>query len=538
MNKAKGSNFIKGAITLSVAGLIAKLMGFSYRIVLPRIIGAEGVGLYQLAYPIYTSLLVISTSGLPVALAKLISDRIAKNEHRSAFMIFKIGRRISISMGICLSLLMVLVARPIINIFQWDPRVIYSVVAIAPAIFFVSIMSTYRGFFQGLQDMAPTAYSQVIEQFIRIISMVILVYLLLPYGIEMAAAGATFGAVTGAAAGLLILIYIYFRRREKIWDFVNTGSIVDFNSWEIAKKIVSLAIPVTFGALILPLMSFVDAAIVPTRLQTAGFDNPLELYGQLAGMALVLVRLPTMFTIALATSLVPAISEAFAVNNEKLIKSRAESALRLAILIGLPASVGLFILAKPLTTVIFDNAKAAVPLRFISWGVLFIALKQTTSAVLQGMGKPVISARNLLVGAVFNAVINYTLTALPQFGIRGAALGTVTGFAIAAFLNIYYVKRHIKFKFNFMQIFIKPLLAVASMAFFVLKGFDLMCDIYGIFFDQYYILSTFSAVLIGGAVYLFLLLLLQEIKYSDIVLIPKFGKKIADILFDFGLLRK
>ncbi|MFO7819190.1 MAG: polysaccharide biosynthesis protein [Halanaerobacter sp.] len=538
MNKSKGNNFIKGAITLGVAGLITKLMGFSYRLVLPRMIGAEGVGLYQLAYPIYTSLLVISTSGLPVALAKLISDRIAKKEHRSAFMIFKVGRRISISMGLCLSLLMILLARPIINIFQWDSRVIYSVVAIAPAIFFVSIMSTYRGFFQGLRDMTPTAYSQVIEQFIRIISMVILVYLLLPYGIEMAAAGATFGAVTGAAAGLLILIYIYFRRREKIWDFVNTGSTVDFNSWKIAKKIISLAIPITFGALILPLMSFVDAAIVPTRLQTAGFDNPLELYGQLSGMALVLVRLPTMFTIALATSLVPAVSEAFAVNNEKLIKSRTESALRLAVLIGLPASVGLFILAKPLTTVIFDNAQAAVPLRFISWGVLFIALKQTTSAVLQGIGKPVVSARNLLVGAVFNALINYTLTALPQFGIRGAALGTVTGFAIAAFLNIYYAKRHIKFKFNIMQMFIKPLLAVGIMAFLVLKGFDLMCDIYGLFFDQYYILSTFSAVFIGGVVYLFLLLLLQEIKYSDIVLIPKFGKRIADILFDFGLVKK
>ncbi|MGM0501752.1 MAG: putative polysaccharide biosynthesis protein [Bacillota bacterium] len=538
MNKSKGSNFIKGAITLSVAGLIAKLMGFSYRIVLPRIIGAEGVGLYQLAYPIYTSLLVISTSGLPVALAKLISDRIAKKEHRSAFMIFKVGRRISVIMGICLSLLMIFLARPIINIFQWDSRVIYSVVAIAPAIFFVSIMSTYRGFFQGLQDMAPTAYSQVIEQFIRIVSMVILVYLLLPYGIEMAAAGATFGAVTGAAAGLLILIYIYFRRREKIWDFVNTGSIVDFNSWEIAKKIVYLAVPVTFGALILPLMSFVDAAIVPTRLQTAGFNNSLELYGQLSGMALVLVRLPTMFTIALATSLVPAISEAFAINNEQLIKSRTESALRLAVLIGLPASVGLFILAKPLTTVIFGNAKAAVPLRFVSWGVLFIALKQTTSAVLQGLGKPIVSARNLLVGAVFNAIINYTLTALPQFGIRGAALGTVTGFAIAAFLNIYYAKKHIKFELNFMQIFIKPLLAVGIMAFFVLKGFDLMQKIYGSFFDQYYILSTFSAVFIGAGVYLFLLLLLQEIKYSDIVLIPKIGKKIADVLFDFGLVKK
>lgn len=532
--------FIKGAITLGTAGLISRLMGFTYRIILPRVIGAEGVGLYQLAYPIYTTLLVVSTSGLPVALAKMISDKITKKEYKFAYKIFRVSLFLSMGIGLFLSLLMAVLAGPIIDIFNWDPRSIYSIFAITPAVFFVSMVATYRGFFQGLQNMVPTAFSQVIEQFFRIVTMVILVFLLLPYGIEFAAAGATFGAVVGAIAGLLVLLYIYYKKSKDIWKKIDQqNSETNFNFRKIAQDIISLAVPVTFGALILPLMSFIDAAIVPARLQIAGFDNFMELYGQLAGMAMVLVHFPTIFTLSLAKSLVPAISEAFALEDFALIKRRTESSFRLTILIALPSAVGLFALAEPLATVVFASPGAAIPLRFVAWGVLFISIKQVTAAILQGMGKAVIPARNLFIGAIFNAFINYYLTALPSFGIRGAALGTVSGFAIASFLNLYYTSKWTDFNFDWRRFILKPLIAVVVMFIVISEGFAVVYNIYSYFLADYsYTLTTFSMVMLGVLIYSFLLLLLNEIKYNDLILIPKVGHQIADFLLDWGLLKK
>ncbi|MFW6269661.1 MAG: putative polysaccharide biosynthesis protein [Bacillota bacterium] len=530
-------SFIEGAVILSAAGLIAKLMGFGYRIVLPRVIGDQGVGLYQLAYPIYTTLLVVSRSGIPVSLAKLISDRIARDERKAAFKIFRVGRALSIVIGLFFFLLMFLLAKPIINFLEWDTKAIYPVLAISPAIFFVSIMATYRGFFQGLQDMVPTAYSQVIEQLIRMTTMIVLVVVLIPYGAGPGAAGATFGAVTGSIAGLLTLLYIYNKRKREIWKYVQIGSQLNINTLKIVKDIAALGIPVTIGALVLPIMTFVDAAIVPQRLMTAGFmsSRALELYGQLSGMAMVLVNFPTIITISLAASLVPSISEAFALKQTFTIKRRTEAALRLTILIGLPSSVGLYIMAEPLTGAIFNNFEAAVPLRFLSWGVLFITLQQTSSAILQGLGKTQIPAFNLFIGAIINGMINYTLTAVPRFGIRGAALGTVVGFGIAALLNLIYVKIYSNYSFKFKQFILKPVFAVALMGLVVKEGYNLVLNLTAGFIKYNFYFSTFFTVFLAAIIYMITLLLINEIKYSDIVLVPGIGETLANNLKKLGL---
>lgn len=539
MGEDKGNNFIKGAAILTAAGLTAKVMGFVYRVILTRIIGTEGMGLYQMAYPIYTTLLVVSRSGIPVSLAKLISARIALGERKTAFKIFRVGRYLSLGVGFFFSLLMAFLAKPLVNIFNWDPRAYYAVLAISPAIFFVSIMATYRGFFQGLQNMVPTAYSQVIEQLVRMITMVTLVYFLVPYGLGFAAAGATFGAVTGSVAGLLTLLYVYYKRKKHIWNYVQIGSIDTLDSWKIIKDIAALGIPITFGALVQPLMTLVDTIIVPNRLQVAGFtiEKTTRLFGDLAAVAMTLVNFPTIITVSLAASLVPAISEAFALKEDNLIKARTQTGLRLAILLGLPSSVGLYVLARPLSRVIFAAPDAAIPLRVVAWGVLFIALQQTSSAILQGIGKTGIPARNLLLGAITNAFINYTLTGLPSFGIRGAALGTVAGFAVAALLNLFSVKKYTHFDFKVKVLVIKPVLAVFLMGVVTKQGFLLLNKLFSYFTDYSYTLATSVIVLMAIIAYGFALLLLKEIKYSDLVLIPKIGKKLASKLKKLGLVR-
>jgi len=527
----KSASFLKGAFILSLAGILSKVMGFGYRIILSRILGDEGIGLYQMAYPIYATLLVVSRSGIPIALAKLISDRVAKDQRKAAFKIFVVG--------LFFSILMAVMAKPLVNMLNWDPRAFYAVLALSPAIFFVSIMATYRGFFQGLQNMVPTAYSQVLEQLVRMITMIGLVYYLIRYGLGYAAAGATFGAVTGAIAGLILVMKIYSNKKTEIFSFIKTGSVETIKTFKIIKDIAYLGIPITFGALVQPLMNLVDAAIVPNRLQIAGFsiETASQLYGRLAGMAMVLVNFPTIITVALAASLVPAISEAFAQDKNQLIKRRTETALRLTILIGLPSAAGLFILAEPITSVIFNNAQAAIQLRLVAWGVFFIAIQQSTSGIIQGIGKTKIPARNLFIGALVNGGLNYYLTALPAFGIKGAAVGTVTGFAVAAGLNLISLKYYTDFRFKVKQFIVKPFITVAIMVVFTHYGFGILNNYLNMLqIPSAYIISTFLIVILAVIVYMATLIIFKEIKYSDLKMIPYVGDHIAEFLRKYNVL--
>ncbi|RAK06610.1 stage V sporulation protein B [Halanaerobium saccharolyticum] len=536
----KQGSFIKGAAILTAAGLAARVMGFGYRVILTRIIGAEGMGLYQMAYPIYTVLLVVSRSGIPVALAKLIADKIAADKRKEAYKIFKVARKMSFIVGLIISIIMALSARPLISLLSLDPRSYYAVLAISPAIFVVSIMASYRGFFQGLQDMVPTAKSQILEQFIRMFTMVGLVVFLVPYGLDYAAAGASFGAVSGAFGGLLILLYIYAKRREKIFSFLEKGSdSVELSTKNVVKRIISLGVPITLGALVMPLMSLVDLVFVPNRLQAAGYmvREATALYGMFSAVAMPLVNFPTIITVSLAASLVPAIAEAFTLGKEKLINYRTQTALRLTVLISLPAAAGLFLLAEPLTEIIFAEPGAAVPLRFVAWGVFFIALQQTSTGILNGIGKTSIPARNLMIGAVFNGFINYTLTAVPAFGIRGAALGTTIGFAIAALLNLYYVKKESGFIIDAKTMILKPLTAVFLMGVFVEVFNNLLNRLLEANELAYaYQISTFTTVAAAAIFYFVLLLILKEIKYNDLAMLPLFGKKLAELLRKYRII--
>lgn len=542
MTGGKRRSFIEGAAILTAAGMLAKAMGFVYRIFLTRIIGTEGIGLYQVAYPIYTTLLVVSRSGIPIALAKLISDKISRGERKEAFQIFNVSRKLSFSVGLFFSILMILLAKPLTIIFKWGPDAFYPVAAIAPAIFFVSIMATYRGFFQGLQDMVPTAISQIVEQFVRMLTMISLAYILVRHSLSLAAAGATFGAVTGAIAGLFVLIFIYYKRRKKIWSFVREDPEAypdKSRTREIIRDIASLAIPITIGALVQPLMNLVDTIIVPMRLLAGNITaEPMALFGELTGVAMTLVNFPTIITASLATSLVPSIAEAYALREATQIKRRTQTGLRLTILISLPAAVGLYVLAEPLTTIIFAVPTAARILRITAWSVVFIGLQETSSAILNGMGRTRIPARNLFVGALVNAFFNYTLTANPRFGIRGAAFGTVFGFAVAALLNLIYVKRYTEFKIDIRALVFKPAIAVTIMGIAVKQAFAILNTLFSLFTAYHYVIATFLAVLVGIVAYVLLLFITREIKYNDLLMIPGVGEKIARILKKIGLVRE
>ncbi|HHY41589.1 MAG TPA: polysaccharide biosynthesis protein [Thermoanaerobacterales bacterium] len=528
-------SFLKGALILTIAGFIVKILGAAYRIPLALLIKDEGMGLYQMAYPIYLILLSISTAGLPTAISKMVSEDAALGKYKNAYRIFVVSLVVLALVGLVLTVVLIAGAELLsIRVYQ-NPKAYYSIVSIAPAIFFVSVMSCFRGFFQGLQDMTPSAISQIVEQIGRVVAVFILANILLPYGVEFAAAGAAFGPVAGAVAGLIVLILVYYNRRGYLLTKMSLDTSRTFEDFvHIIYRLFSFAIPITLGGLVSPFMNMADAAIVSSRLQYAGFSvkRATELFGQLTGMAAPLVNLPVVATTALSASLVPAISEAVALNNRQMIASRAETGMRFSIIFGLPAAVGMYVLAEPITVLLYKNAEAGISLEVLSWGVVFLALTQTTTGILQGIGQTMIPVKNMFIGAAIKVVINYVLTGITYINIKGAALGTVIGYLIPSLFNALQVIKWTDLKVDLNYMVIKPAFAAAIMGISVkLAHGELM--LLGLSQNK----ATVFAIALGVLVYVLALLLSGGLKQNDLELLPG-GRHIIRFIKKFGAFRR
>ncbi len=547
-------SLVKGAAILAAAGLVNRFLGAASRIVLPTLIGDEGVGLYQMAYPVYGVFLVVSTAGIPVAVSKLVAEQTAMSNPRGALRILKVATALLVATGALFSLALLVSASAIARHIARDARASLAIVAVSPAVLLLSVASAFRGYFQGLQEMAPSATSQVVEQIVRVASMIGLAWFLLPRGIEYAAAGANLGAVFGGAAGLATLLVAYLRSKHEpgswrlTWRQVRSvvapramrsgtdgstpGAHAD-STRSLIRRIFELSFPVVLAAAIMPLMQFLDIAIVPLRLGAAGFtpEESTRLFGRLTGMAQPLMYFPTLVTAAIAASAVPAVSEALARGGGATLSERAEEAIRLGFLFALPSAVGLFVFAREFSVLLTWPAEVEVPLRALAFGTVFLALQQTSSGILQGLGEVSVPVRNLAKGAVVKLVTSYVLTGLPAYGIRGAALGTVAAFAVAGLLNVVVVVRRLGFSVDVQNSLAKPALGAALMALAARGTYDAIFRATS---------SNARACLgaIGGGVLVYgvFLLLTRVIGRRELEVLPG-GGRIARILEKFGLLR-
>ena len=541
---SRGQSFVKGALILTSAGLGVRLLGAGLRVFLGAIMGDEGIGLYQMAYPVYTALLAVSTAGIPIAVSKLVAENIAKRDYRGAHRVFKTALVMLTLLGAVFSLLLYFGAETFIRWLELDPRAFYPLVTVSPAIFIVSIMSSFRGYFQGQQEMQPTAFSQIIEQLGRIGVAIALVYLLIPTGLEFAAAGATFGAVSGAFLSLLVLLLIFFRRRSEFKMLMQKQVMLrDFSHLDVIVRIATFSIPITLASLVIPLVNMVDLAVVPNRLLSAGFTmvEATALYGQLTGMANPVIQFPVLLTIALAMSLVPAISEAQALHNRALIVHRTNLAMRITMFFGIPSAIGLFVLAEPTTIVLYDNVNAAYPLSILAFSIVFLALYTATSGVLQGLGQTMEPVKNMMLGASVKLVLSWFLTAVPTLNIGGTAISTVVGFMLASLLNMRKVSRLTGWQFKFYELVGKPLIAALFMGMAV-------SFVYGALMGSFlpaeplpgveaaetvgrtaYALALFASVFFGMFVYVVLLFLVGGVKREDLMSLPRVGERLTTV---------
>jgi stage V sporulation protein B len=519
-----GESFLGEAFILAVAGLISRVLGAVYRIPLTRMIGQEGIGLYQLAYPLYVMLLQISTAGINIAVSKLIAERVAVRNLRGARSVFRSALILLTVFGAVSTLLMLGLARPISVYLHRDPRSYYAILALAPAILIVSVMATFRGLFQGFSKFAPTAVSQIAEQVVRVITALGLGYLLLPRGVAQAAAGASFGATTGALAGLILIVLMYWRSGRRLLTGVSADGPSEGTGF-LMGRLLALSVPISLAAIVLPLMSLIDSAVVPARLALLGLGRAevTALYGQLTGMALPVINMPTVISSAFGLSLVPTIARAYAFHDETRVRSESQQAVRMVVLLMLPAVAGLVLLASPVMELLYGAPAAGPVLAAVAPGLLFLTLQQTTSGVLQGLGRTDLPVRNLIMGALVKVVATYALTGLPSFGIRGAALGSALGFLTAASLNIASLVRLTGCQFALGGL-IQPAVATVGMGLAARWSYGLMLARWG------NSVATLAAIGVGFIVYLVLMLAVRGLRARDFELLPRIGGPLANNL--------
>ena len=532
-------SFLKGTFILAIAGIVVKIIGSLNWIFVSRVLGGEGIGLYQMAFPIYLLALSVSTAGVPVAISIITAEKVALKDILGAKRIFRISLLLMAVTGAFFSLATYFGAGLLIDYrFIRDPRAYYSVAALAPAIFFVTILASSRGYLQGWQRMTPTAVSQIAEQIFRVITMILFASLLLPRGLEFAAAGASLGAFAGAIAGLIVLVYYHWKlerdiRQKYSEELKEVNHTAKESSFKIIKRIFALALPVSATSVMLPVVANLDLMIVPARLEVAGYtvSQATELFGYLTGMAVPLINLATILTASLAVSIVPAISEAKALGDNKRSFQQTAAAMRISNLISFPAFIIIFMLDTPISELIYNATGAGPTVRVLSMSIVLLGIHQVTTGVLQGLGHTSIPMINMIIAAVAKVVLNWILTAQPSLGIQGAAWATVADIGIAAIMNMYFLNKYIGYKLEIKQV-IKTVVATLAMGIMI-------------HFAYLYILSvssnaiaTFGAIIAGCIIYAVSLILLGGINQSDVERVPMLGKYIIKILKRFGVFKE
>ncbi|MDP3386920.1 MAG: polysaccharide biosynthesis protein [Eubacteriales bacterium] len=533
-----GNNFLKGAAVLGTAGFIVKIIGAIYRIPLTNLIGTEGIGYFQPAYQVYNLLLVISLAGFPTAVARLVSEKMALENPQGAHQIFKLSMRVILVVSVVSSVTVLIFAKSIAQAIGY-PGTYYSLLGLVPALLIVPVMSVYRGYFQGMQNMMPTALSQVLEQLIRFAVGLSLAYMLSSSSLQKAAGGASFGASAGGLAGFIFILFIYARHRKNIHEKIdNATNNIEEESGKVISKLLTIAIPITMGASIVPLMGLIDAKLVSMRLAQIGYSviEATDLYGQLSGTAQTFINFPQVFSIAIAMSLVPSISNAYTRRDKEALNQTTDLGMRTSLIIGLPSAFGLYILAEPIIKLFYpalgpDKHKSVGQLlAILAISVVFLTVVQSLTAILQAVDKQRIPVKNLAIGALVKIVLTYVLVGIPSLNVKGAALSTIAAYLTAAALNYWDINKYTEVKVRLFRIAFRPFIASVVMGAVVYVVYHGGASIIGVK------LSALAAILCGVAVYFIALPITGTIKKEDMDLLPK-GEKLYKLMNKLKLMK-
>ncbi|MCL1630490.1 stage V sporulation protein B [Sporolactobacillus sp. CPB3-1] len=428
-------SFLKGSFILMTAGLITRILGMINGMVLARVIGDEGVGLFMMAFPAMLLVVTLTELGLPVAISKLIAEAQTFGNYRKIKLILVWSLSIVGLVSVVLTTTMLLVIPLSAKYLFADTRVVYPLLAITPVIPIVAVSSVIRGYFQGIRNMKPYAYSGIVEQVVRISLVATLANLLMPYGVAYAAAGAMVAGSAGECASLLYMLYIFKHDEGIKLKGPRRRSLK--GTREIFRDLLRIGLPTMGSRLIGSLSNFLEPMIASHALVIAGFSiaESTKLYGQLTGYAMTLLLLPSFITHALHVSLVPAASEAYARKSYKMIHYRLNQALRIAMLTGGLSVIVTYSFAEPLMDIIYDAPEASQFLHIMAPFFLIFYFQAPMHAVLQAVDKAKAAMYNTLIGAIIKNILLFILTCSPEFGIKGTALAICINVVLVTMLH-------------------------------------------------------------------------------------------------------
>ena len=522
MAKNEKKSFVKGAVILGVAGLICKVIGAFFRIPLYNMLG-DGMQYYEAVYPYYSTLLVISSAGLPTAISRMVAEHTAVGDIMGAKRVFRKSQILLLIIGLVTTALMYFgadfLARTTVG-----PLAAPSFRVMSPALLIVSIMCSYRGYLQGLQQMTGTAMSQLAEQAGKLLIGLYLASRWMPRGMEYGAMGAVAGVTISEMIALLVVAGFYlFRKRDiELTQTDADAETVAVSDKHIIRGLLAIAIPVTIGASIMPITGIADASLIKNTLMSIGFDEAAASmrYVALRSNVTNIINMPAVLTIALAMSLVPAISAARTAKDQKTINTVSAMGIKLAMFIGIPCAVGLFALSAPVIDLLYniDDQRltiASALMRTSAIGVIFLSLVQTLTGILQGVGKQQIPVINLFIGGVVKVVLMLTLMKNPNIEIQGAAISTTACYTVAGLLDAIYLIRFTKLKLNVMDTFIKPIIAALIMGGAAYYSYALIHS-----YVHSNTIATAGAILIAVVVYLAGVLMMRMFSEEDLSFIP------------------
>ena len=571
--KSKKQSFMGGVFTIMVAQVFIKLLGFVYRHVLILIpeFGDEGSGLYGIGFNIYMLLLTIATVGVPGAISKLVSDRVAKGRVKEAKHIFKCALVLFTLVGVAGSLIMLLSAKALAGL-AGNEAATGVLIALAPSVIFVAIASVIRGYFNGMYNMKPSSFNQTLEQVFKAGLTILFVYaihyifnnrveLAMQFGIDennvtaIMAVWANVASTISTAIGLGYLALYYMFHKKDI-DVIAQKEEIEQKEYvkESIKKtiltILSLSIPMSLASVVSAINRNIDSFTVNNILQQvvpiikpaiagsveAIVKESTRLYGILSGKVDMLIGLPLSINIAFATALVPAVTECFAKKDIKLAARRISYSLKFSLLIALPCSIGLCVLAGPILELLFPGQLATSPeaellLQISAFTILFTVMNQTINASLQGIGRIFIPAVALLCGVIVKFILNLILIRIPEINVNGAAIGSVCCHLIATIIVSKVLTKNIELDLTFGKLVTKPVIAVLIMGVFTIlsyKGLTLLIGTSRI--------VTLVCLAIAVISYVLAVIKLNILNKEDYLMLPA-GEKIYKVLAKIKLVK-
>lgn len=570
----KKQNVLGGAMILVIATALVKVIGAIYKIPLTGIIGTLGRGYFASAYNIYTPIYAISMAGLPVAVSTIVARHAALGRYRDVKQVLKVTFPLFMLLGLIGTAVLLIMAKPYAASVNSELSV-YSVLCIAPSILFCCIMSTYRGYYEGLSNMYPTAISQVIESMGKLVFGLTFAYLVIKfvkvedrsllyaYAAAAAISGVTLGTFFGA-------IYTNARHRFKK-DGITREMLVNSprarSKKATLKELISIAVPAAISSLVLNVTNFIDTWVIQNRLDGVverHYDKIMEIYGasiNAAGVAredihtflygaydttLDFKNLVPTIMMTLGVSAIPIMSAAMARRDFKLVNSTVNTVFRTTMLISLPAGAGFLALSEPILSLLYKGTEneagiaVAAPILALCGVIMpLLTLSSPLTNMLQAIGRADVPAKAIGVGCVFTIALDFVLIGIPVINIKGAVCGSALFYIICIAFNYSVLKSETGIRLDIKTVFIKPFIAAALCGVSAYGSYKLLSSVLTFGNPEGRLngasLSCLISIVIAVAVYALAVLLTKTIVKADVLMLPK-GEKIAEILEKYKLL--